>query len=131
MKRQAKKAVSYSRSFKQYVTYAVVRDGFSIASVCTQNGIAEMNQVREWVREFMKKRGMKRIPRTLVNRGNAPKVIFSEPVNRQFKRYEEMLMYQESMLEALFAVADEETKKKLLEMLSPSRGKSLKRKGRF
>ncbi|MCB5286424.1 MAG: hypothetical protein LHW64_01320 [Candidatus Cloacimonetes bacterium] len=36
MKRNVKKVVSYSKNFKDYVIYAVVRDGFSIASVCTQ-----------------------------------------------------------------------------------------------
>ena len=131
MKRNVKKVVSYSKSLKDHVIYAVVRDGFSIASVCTQEGIDSENMVREWVREFMKKRGMTRIPRTLTKRKNAPKVLFPESVNRQFKRYEEIIMYQESMIEAMFEVADEETKKKLLERLSPTQQKRLKRTGKL
>lgn len=131
MKRKAKKAVSYSNSYKSYVVYAVIRDGFSIASICTQFGIDEPNKVREWVREEMRKRGLARIPRTLIKRGNAPKALFSEAVNRQFKRYEEMLIYQESLIEAMYSVADEETKKKLLEKLSPVQQRNLKRKGKL
>jgi len=131
MKREAKKAVSYSKSYKSYVVYAVIRDGFSIASICTQFGIDEPYKVREWVREEMRKRGLARIPRTLIKRGNAPKALFSEAVNRQFKRYEEMLIYQESLIEAMYSVADEETKKKLLEKLSPVQQRNLKRKGRL
>jgi transposase-like protein len=131
MKHKAKKVVSYSPGFKSNVVYAVVRDGFSIASVCTQYGIDEMYQVREWVREYMKKRGMVRIPRTLTRRGVAPKVVFSEPVNRQFERYEEIILYQECLIEALFANSGENDKKKLLEKLSPSQQKSLKRKGKL
>lgn len=131
MKLKAKKAVSYSKSYKDYVVYAVMRDGFSIASVCTQLGIDEPNKVREWVREEMRKRGISRIPRTLIRRGKAPKALISEPINRQFQRYEEMLIYQESMIEALYEFADEETKKKLLEKLSPTQQRNLKRTGRL
>jgi len=131
MKRKVKKVVSYSRYFKSHVVYAVVRDGLSIASVCTQLGIDEMYQVREWVREFMKKRGMVRIPRTLTRRGKAPKVVFSEPVNRQFERYEEIILYQECLIEAFYRNSDEEGKKKLLEKLSPTQRRNLKRTGKL
>lgn len=131
MKRQAKKAVSYGSWFQSNVVYAVVRDGFSIASVCTQYGIDEMYKVREWVRDYMKKHGMVRIPRTLTRRGNAPKTLFSEPVNRQFKRYEEIILYQECLIEAFYENADEKIKKKLLDQLSPKQRKSLKRKGKL
>lgn len=131
MKRKAKKVVSYSPGFKSNVVYAVVRDGFSIASVCTQFGIDEMCRVREWVREYMKKRGLVRIPRTLTRRGKAPKVVLSEPVNRQFERYEEIILYQECLIEAFYANSSEEGKKKLLEMLSPTQRKNLKRTGKL
>jgi transposase-like protein len=131
MKRKAKKAVSYSESYKQYIVYAVMRDGFSIASICTQFGIDEPYMVREWVREFMKKRGLVRIPRTLTKRGNAPKVIFSEAVNHQFRRYEEIILYHTCLIESMFKVADEETKKKLLSMLTPAQQRNLKRKGKL
>jgi transposase-like protein len=131
MKLKVKKAVSYSKSDKNHVVYAVMREGFSIASICSQLGIDEPFRVREWIREEMRKRGIVRIPRTLIRRGKAPKVLISEPVNRQFQRYEEMLIYQESLIEALFEVADEETKKKLLKKLSPSQQRNLKRTGRL
>lgn len=131
MKRTAKREVRYSRSFKDYVVYAVVRDGFSIASVCSQNGIDEMYKVREWVREFMNKRGLTRRPRTLTRRGNAPKAFIPESVNRQLKRYEEIIMYQEIFIESMYAVADEETKKKLLEKLSPTQRRNLKKTGKL
>jgi len=62
MKRIAKQVVRYGRSFKEHVVYAVVRDGISIAKVCSLNGIDEMYKVREWVRAYMKKKGMIKIP---------------------------------------------------------------------
>jgi len=131
MKRKARKAVTYSNHIKSMVVNEIVREGFSIASICMQRGIDEEYQVREWVREYMKKRGMVRIPRTLTKRKKAPMVMINEPINRQFKRYEEIIMYQESMIEAMYEVADEETKKKLLEKLSPSQQKRLKQTGRL
>lgn len=131
MKRNAKKEVRYSKGFKNYIIYAVVRDGLSIANVCAQHGIDEMYKVREWVREFMKKRGITRIPRTIVKRGKAPRAFISEPVNRQLKTYEEMIMYQEIMIEAMYEVADEETKKKVLEWLSPTQRRNLKKRGKL
>jgi len=79
----------------------------------------------------MKKRGMVRIPRTLTRRGNAPKVIFSEPVNKQFERYEEIILYQECLIEAFYRNSDEEGKKKLLEKLSPTQRRNLKRTGKL
>jgi len=75
MKRKAKKAFSYSESYKMHIIYAVMREGFRIASICTQFGIDNPFMVREWVREEKKKRGLVRIPRTLTKRGNAPKVL--------------------------------------------------------
>jgi transposase-like protein len=131
MKRKVRKAVNYPKSFKSMVVDEIVREGFSIASVCMQLGIDEVYQVREWVREYMKKRGMVRIPRTLTKRKKAPMVMINEPINRQFKRYEEMIMYLESTIEAFFSVADEETKKKLLERLSPSQQARLKKTGKL
>jgi transposase-like protein len=131
MKRKAKKAVSYSRNFQAAVVYAVVRDGFSIATVCSQNGIEEMYRVREWVREYMKKHGLVRRPRSLTRRGKAPKAFISEPVNRQFERYEEIILYQETLIEAFYAFATEEQKKKLLEKLSPTQRRNLKRSGKL
>lgn len=131
MKRKVRKVVNYSKSFKSMVVNEIVREGFSIASVCMQLGIDEVYKVREWVREYMKKRGMVRIPRTLTKRKNAPMVLINEPINRQFKHYEEIIMYQESMIEALYAVADKETKKKVLEKLSPSQQAKLKKTGRL
>jgi len=131
MQHPVKKRHNYSRSFKEYIVYAVVRDGLSIANVCTQHGIDEMSKVREWVRAFMKKRNMVRIPRGLTKRGKAPRVIISEPINRQFQRYEEIIMYQESLIEAFYSEADEETKKKLLEKLSPSQQARLKKTGKL
>ncbi|MBM3120172.1 MAG: transposase [Chloroflexi bacterium] len=128
MKRNAKKVVRYTNSFKNFIVHAVVRDGQSIASVCAHHGIDEMYKVREWVREFMKKRGLTRIPRSIVNRGKAPKVFISEPVNRQLRIYEEMIEYQEFVIETLFEVADEDTKKKLLDWLSPKRRANLRKK---
>jgi transposase-like protein len=128
MKHHARQVVSYSKSFKRFVVSAILRDGFSIASVCTQQKIDEPNKVREWVREEMQRRGLKRIPRTLYKRGNAPKAIFSEPVNRQFKRYEEMLIYQECMIQSLLENMDEESKKKAFAKLSTDQQRFLMRK---
>lgn len=131
MKRKAKKAVSYTESYKRHIIYAVMREGYSIASICTQYGIDEPFMVREWVRKEMKKRDLVRIPRTLTRRGKAPKVLFSEPVNRQFKRYEEILLYQTCLIESMFKVADEETKKKLLLLLTPAQQRNVKRTGKL
>jgi transposase-like protein len=131
MKRKVRKAVSYSKSYKSMVVHEIVSGGISIASACMQYGIDEVYMVREWVREYMKKRGMLRIPRTLTKRKNAPMVLIHEPINRQFERYEEIIMYQESLIEALYSEADEETKKKLLKQLSPSQQSRLKRTGRL
>lgn len=131
MKRKAKQTVRYSRSFQEHVVYAVVRDGISIAKVCSLNGIDEMYKVREWVRAYMKKRGMTRIPRTLTRRKGAPRAYITEPMDRQLKRYEEIIMYQETFIEAMYAVADGETKKKLLEKLSPTQRRNLKKTGKL
>ena len=131
MKRKVRKAVKYSELTKRMVIYDIVSEGISIASACMQNGIDEVYMVREWVREYMKKRDMLRIPRTLTKRKNALMVLIHGPINRQFERYEEVIMYQESLIEALYSEADEETKKKLLEKLSSSRRKRLKRTGRL
>jgi len=131
MQRAAEKVVKYSRKFQQTVVYAVMREGFSIASVCSQFGIDQPFTVREWVRREMKKRGLVRIPRTMVNRKTAPKVVVSEPVNRQFQRYEEIIMYQQCMLEALYREGTPEQKKKLLAMLTPKQRKSLKQTGKL
>ncbi|MDD2718677.1 MAG: hypothetical protein PHS08_03295 [Candidatus Cloacimonetes bacterium] len=131
MKRKVRKAVKYSELTKRMVIHDIVSEGISIASACMQNGIDEVYMVREWVREYMKKRDMLRIPRTLTKRKNAPMVLIHGPINRQFERYEEVIMYQESLIEALYSEADEETKKKLLEKLSSSRRKRLKRTGRL
>lgn len=131
MKLKVKKAVSYSKSYKSVVVNSILREGISIASACMQFGIDEVYQVREWVREDMKKRGISRIPKTLTKRKKAPLVIINEPINRQFQRYEEIILYQESLIEAFFSESDEATKKKLLERLSPSQQKRLKRTGRL
>lgn len=131
MKRKARKAVNYTKSFKSMVVNEIVREGFSIASICMQRGIDEVYQVREWVREYMKKRDMVRIPRTLTKRGKAPMVLINEPINRQLKRYEEIIMYQDSTIEALYSVVDKETKKKLLERLLPSQQARLKKTGKL
>jgi transposase-like protein len=130
MKRQAKQGVTYTKSFKRFIVNAVMRDGFSIAMICTQHGVDEPNAVREWVREEMQKRGLKRIPRTLYKRGNAPKVLISEPINRQLQRYEEMLLYQECMIKSMLEMMDDETKKKAFSQLSPAQQRFLKRKGK-
>lgn len=131
MKRKVRKAVKYSELTKRMVIHDIVSEGISIASACMQNGIDEVYMVREWVREYMKKRDMLRIPRTLTKRKNALMVLIHGPINRQFERYEEVIMYQESLIEAQYSEADEETKKKLLEKLSSSRRKRLKRTGRL
>ncbi|MDP3013072.1 MAG: hypothetical protein Q8M92_02435 [Candidatus Subteraquimicrobiales bacterium] len=131
MQRHARKSVSYSTSLQKLVVCAVMREGFSIASICSQFGIDEPYAVREWVRKEMKKRGLVRIPRTLFKRGNAPKVLISEPVNRQYKRYEEIILYQNCLLEALYELGNAELKKKLLEKLSPKQRKSLKQTGKL
>jgi len=131
MKRKAKKAVSYSKSFKSLVVNEVLTNGISIASVCMQQGIDEVYQVREWVREDMKKRGLLRIPKTLTKRKKAPLVMINEPINRQFQRYEEIIMYQQSLIEAIYAESDQNTKKKLLEQLSPTQQRRLKQTGKL
>jgi transposase-like protein len=131
MKRKAKKAVSYSKSFKSFVVNEVLTNGISIASVCMQQGIDEVYQVREWVREDMKKRGLLRIPKTLTKRKKAPLVMINEPINHQFQRYEEIIMYQQSLIEALYAESDQKTKKKLLEQLSPTQQRRLKQTGKL
>ncbi|MFA7025301.1 MAG: plasmid pRiA4b ORF-3 family protein [Candidatus Cloacimonadaceae bacterium] len=51
MKRYAKKVVSYSKSLKDHVIYAVVRDGFSMASlmiICSQNSALSFNNVYQF-----------------------------------------------------------------------------------
>lgn len=131
MQRKAKKVVKYSRKFQQTVVYAVMREGFSIASICSQFGIDQPFAVREWVRREMKKRGLVRIPKTMVNRKSAPKVMISEPVNRQFQRYEEIIMYQQCLIEAAYQEGTPEQKKKLLEMLTPKQRKSMKQTGKL
>ncbi|MCB5256465.1 MAG: hypothetical protein M0R32_02100 [Candidatus Cloacimonetes bacterium] len=70
MKRKVRKAVKYSELTKRMVIHDIVSEGISIASACMQNGIDEVYMVREWVREYMKKRDMLRIPRTLTKRKN-------------------------------------------------------------
>ena len=82
--------------------------------------------VREWVREYMKKRDMLRIPRTLTKRKNALMVLIHGPINRQFERYEEVIMYQESLIEAQYSEADEETKKTVRKALIISEKKAKK-----
>lgn len=98
MKRKARKAVSYTKSYKSMVVHDIVAEGISIASVCMQRGIDEVYMVREWVREYMKKRGMVRIPRTLTKRKKALMVMIHEPIDHQLRRYEEIIMYQWSFL---------------------------------
>jgi transposase-like protein len=131
MQHAAKKVVKYTRKFQQTVLYAVMREGISIASVCSQFGIDHPYAVREWVRREMKKRGLVRIPKTMVKRKSAPQVLISEPVNRQFQRYEEIIMYQQCMLEAMYQEGTPEQKKKLLGMLTPKQRKSLKQTGKL
>lgn len=131
MKRNVRKVVSYSKSYKSLVVNSIMREGISIASACMQFGIDEVYQVREWVREYMRKRGLVRVPRSLTKRKDTQMVLINEPINRQFKRYEEIIMYQESLIEALYSESDEETKKKLLEKLSPSQQARLKKRGRL
>jgi transposase-like protein len=128
MKHTVRKAVNYTSSYKRFIVNAVMRDGISIASICTQQGIDEPYQVREWVRAEMKKRDLVRIPRTLLKRGKAPKVCISEPVNRQFERYEEILIYQECLIESLLLHIDKDAKKKVFAMLSPAQRRDLKRR---
>jgi len=131
MQREAKKAVNYTRKFQQRVVYAVMREGFSIASICSQYGIDQPYAVREWVRREMKKRGLVRIPKTLVNRKSAPKAVISEPVNRQLQHYEEVILYQQCLIEAAYQNGTPEQKKKLLELLPPKQRKSLKQTGKL
>ena len=76
----------------------------------------------------MKKRGLTRVPRTLYRRGKAPKICITEAVNRQLARYEEMLMYQECLIEAFLHISDEETKKKVFSKLSSAQRKDLQRR---
>lgn len=102
MQREAKKAVNYTRRFQQRVVYAVMREGFSIATISSQYGIDQPYAVREWVRREMKKRGLVLIPKTLANRKSAPKAVISEPVNRQLQHYEEVILYQQCLLEAAY-----------------------------
>jgi len=127
----ARKRVRYDKGLKHAVIYAVMRDGFSISSICMQYGIDHPYTVREWIREEMKKRNLVRIPRTLVKRGRAPMVLISEPIERQFKQYEEIIMYQQCMIEALYAEGNAEIKKKLLSMLPPKQRRSLKKTGKL
>lgn len=131
MQREAKQLVKYTRSFQRRVVYAVMREGYSIAAICSQLGIEHPYSVREWVREEMKKRGLVRVPKGMLKRKSAPPVQVSEAVNRQLKRYEEMLFYQECMLEALYRNGTPEQKKKLLEMLTPTQRKNLKQTGKL
>lgn len=128
MKRTVRKTVNYTKSYKRFIVNAVMRDGISIASICTQQGIDEPYKVREWVRAEMKKRDLVRIPRTLLKRGKTPKVCISEPVNRQFERYEEILIYQECLIESLLLHIDKDAKKKVFAMLSPAQRRDLKRR---
>ena len=111
MQRAARKTVNYTRKFQQLVVYAVMREGYSIASICNQYGIDEPYAVREWVRREMKKRGLVRIPKTMVKRKNAPKVQVSEAINRQFQRNEELIIYQQCLIEAMYQEATDEQKK--------------------
>jgi hypothetical protein len=61
----------------------------------------------------------------------SPQGVHLEPVNRQFERYEEIILYQETLIEAFYAFATEEQKKKLLEKLSPTQRRNLKRSGKL
>jgi transposase-like protein len=131
MQRAAKKVVRYTRKFQQRVVYAVMRDGLSIARICSENGIDTPNTVREWVREEMRRRGLVRIPKGMLKRKSAPQVLIPTPVERQLKRYEAMLFYQECLLEAAYRNGTPEQKKKLLEMLTPKQRKSLKQTGKL
>jgi len=131
MKREARREVSYSKKYKDIVAYQVVSDGISIIKICSKYGIEEPYKVREWVREYMRKRGMIRRPRSLIRRGKEPFALITEPVNRQFSRYEEIIMYQECLIEAFYSEANEEQKKKLLERLSPRQRRNLKATGKL
>jgi transposase-like protein len=131
MKHIDSNSVSYTKSYKQYIIYAVMRNGDSIAKVCHWNNISDENMVRTWVREFMKKRGMTRIPRTMKTKRGEPKVCIPERINHEFSRLEETILYLQTVVESMFSVVDEESKKKLLEKLSPSLRKRLKKEGKL
>ena len=125
MKHVGIKEVTYSKQYKRHIIQAIMHEGFSIASICSQQGIEEPRKVREWVREAMKKRCIKRIPRRITPRLQTPSILISESVNRQFKHYEELIIYQESVIEAFWSTADKQTKKKLLKKLSPAQQTNL------
>ena len=125
MQRKARKADTYSRSYKRFIVNAVIRDGISIPSICMQEGIDHPFSVREWVREEMKKRELVRIPKTLYRRGKAPLVQISAAVNRQFEEYEEYMIYFRCIIEQLLHHMDEETKKKVFSQLSKDQQRRL------
>jgi transposase-like protein len=131
MKRTATKVVNYSRSYRKTIVRQVLNDGFSVVKVCHLNDIENVWQVRDWVKEYMKKKGLLTIPKPLKKRKRPRKVIIPEVLNKEISRMEEIIIYLESTVEAMFEVADEETKKKLLEKLSPSQRLNLKRKGKL
>lgn len=131
MKRTATKVVNYTRSYREMIVRQVVSDGFSVVKVCHLNDIANVWQVRDWVKEYMKRKGLITMPKTFNKHKRSRKIIIPEVLNKEMSRMEEIIIYLESTVEAMFEVADEETKKKLLEKLSPSQRLSLKRKGRL
>jgi transposase-like protein len=131
MKRTAIKVVNYSRRYRKTIVNQVIYDGFSVVKVCHLNDIANVWQVRDWVKEYRQEKGLIKMPKMLIKRRKPRTVIIPETLNKEIYRLEEIIIYLESTVEAMFAVADEETKKKLLEKLSPSQRLNLKRKGRL
>ena len=125
------KGVRYSKSYYNYLVYKVVREGMSITKVCYLWGIEDVSMLRTWVSEFMKKRGMTRIPRRLKTEVGAPKINIPECIDHEFRRLEETILYLQLLVEAAFSEVDEVTKKKLLQQLPPKLRKSLKQKGKL
>lgn len=125
------KGVRYSKSYYNYLVYKVVREGMSITQVCYLWGVDDVSMVRSWVRDFMKKRGMTRIPKRLKAEAGAPMLNIPVRIENEFRRLEETILYLQLLVEAAFSEVDDVTKKKLLQQLPPKQRKSLKKRGKL
>jgi hypothetical protein len=98
--------------------------------VSYEEGINDVAMVRSWVRDYMDKRGLKRVPRRLKRLSGLPRVNIPTCVDTELRRLEESVYYLQTMLEEAYKVMDEGQKKSLLRQLSPKLRKTLREKGK-
>jgi transposase-like protein len=131
MKRALDRAFIYPDKIRREVIHAVLYGGKSITEVCYYYNIADTWQARGWIRAYRKEKGITVMPKRLKWKHTFFHLDLPDEVNKEIQRLEEINIYLESMVEALFHEGDEEIKKKLLGMLSPSQRRSLKQKGKL